>query len=513
MDNKSREAEIKRIQDMISRLEDEQDFIASYEQAVDLSSMMYEEDLDTVLFEEIAESPASPAVKSVTPVSKTVSRLGTEPALAPAPVAETQAQTAVQAPAVETAVPVAPATVPVVEAPVQPVAQAPVAETPVQPVAPAPVVETAAPVVPAPTQPVTPAPTVEIPVQQVAPTTVVQTPVQPVTPAPAPAPVQPTVQTPVVETPVQQVAPVMEAPPVEPVIIPDPVPTFDYAANAAPAPAPVVETAVPVVETPAPAPLVETPVQPVAPTPAPAVEPAAPASAPVVEEAPIKKKRKSRFSKRAIVIMVLVECLVLAGAVFLFTHRDIFSKSKNDVVYSDPDQVDEITCADGTLNVNNVSVSVPEENATYNISYTWGKKDEDYPTVPHSVTSSYYDKDGKLLYDISLYRDSLTKPSDIPEGKDASNWFSDWSTDDSEANLHTPKDSGKLHGFLVSTIENTGEDSSGVTYGSTTYYFAIQDKEGLSLYVLEGILYDKASLETYRKVMDDCINSIKVSKK
>jgi hypothetical protein len=86
-----------------------------------------------------------------------------------------------------------------------------------------------------------------------------------------------------------------------------------------------------------------------------------------------KKRRKLRLSKGTIFIAVLAECMLLIIAIFVFTHS-VSLNSDDDVVYSDPNQVDVITCADGTLNVNNVSVSVPPENATYNISYTWGRR-------------------------------------------------------------------------------------------------------------------------------------------
>ena len=629
MDDKTRQAEIKRIQDMISRLEAEQEFMSLFEQPSDVSSLPYEEiDLDSVLFDDMEEAPAPmPDFKTSTPVTKTIERLGTEPpaqetASAPTPVVET----AVEVPA-EPEI-----SNPEVEIPVESIILIPEDEAPVETEipAPTPTVEATAPVAPAPApvvetpqQPVAPAPSpakaIETPVQAANPAAVA-TP-QPATPSPEPAPIfettpqtasQTPVPVPAEATPVQPQAPAttpvpaVAVPQTEPVIAPPPVPEFQYTTQAvqetsvpAVAPAPPIEAAIPqqapepiaatpiITEpahnpTPAPAPAVAAaPVEPVvAPPPVPefrytaqaaqetyAPVPEVPAqarvSAPVVENAtrpvatapvvetvpPIeaaltqressplvenapqpaapveisstkggRRTQKRKFRKRAILITVTALCVIMIAAVLVLSHKSLIklphsssSDKKESAVDSASDQVDKISCADGTLKVNNVSVTVPKENATYTISYTWGKDDKDQPTIPHAGTASYYNKDGKLLYDVTLYRDSFTKTKDIPEGKDASNWFSDWSTDDSENNLHKPMDSGSIHGFLLSSTEDSEGDSAGSTYSSTSYYFAVQDKKGLSIYVLEGILYDNASKDTYNELMDDCIKSIKVS--
>lgn len=440
----SKEQEIKRIQEMIRKLEAEQAGEASYEQAADLSSIASTDPQPIVL-----DSPSD-----ATAFDTAMSLSDMEGPVTPAPAAEVPAKHAAPAPAQAVEVPAKHA------AP----APAPVAEPAATP-APAPVAETAAPV------------TETVKVQLVTPAQAVETTLPATEPAPTPAAEQPV-------APVESAAPVTETASVQP--------AKPAVQNAAPAEAQPAETAQAEAKT----------------------EDATSADEAKTKDGKKKKKkrRKLRLSKGTIFIAVLAECMLLIIAIFVFTHS-VSLNSDDDVVYSDPNQVDVITCADGTLNVNNVSVSVPPENATYNISYTWGRKDEDYPTVPHSVTSSYYGKDGNLMYDISLYRESLTKPADIPEGKDASNWFTDWATDDSETNLHKPMDSGSIHGFLVSSVEDIEEGATGTTYGSTSYYFALQDEEGLSIYVLESILYDKASLEAYRKVMDDSIKSIKVSQK
>jgi hypothetical protein len=448
----SKEQEIKRIQEMIRKLEAEQAGEASYEQAADLSSIA-STDPQPIVLDSPSDAPAFCTAMSLSDMEGPVT---------PVPAAEAPAKHAAQAPAQAVEVPekhAAPAPAPVAEP----------AATP----APAPVAETAAPV------------SETVKVQLVTPSQAVETTPPATEPMPTPAAEQPV-------APIESAAPVTETASVQ---------SADKAASEQPA-KPAVQNAAPAEAQPAETAQAEA-----------KTEDATSADEAKTKDGKKKKKRrKLRLSKGTIFIAVLAECMLLIIAIFVFTHS-VPLNSDDDVVYSDPNQVDVITCADGTLNVNNVSVSVPPENATYNISYTWGRKDEDYPTVPHSVTSSYYGKDGNLMYDISLYRESLTKPADIPEGKDASNWFTDWATDDSETNLHKPMDSGSIHGFLVSSVEDIEEGATGTTYGSTSYYFALQDEEGLSIYVLESILYDKASLEAYRKVMDDCIKSIKVSQK
>lgn len=229
-------------------------------------------------------------------------------------------------------------------------------------------------------------------------------------------------------------------------------------------------------------------------------------------ESPKKKftLKKPKLTKGTVFIIVLAECMLLIIALVVFS-RSVSLNRDDDVAYADPTQVDAISCIDGELNVNNVSVGVPKDNnVSYAISYTWGPEDKDYPSVPHAVTASYFDEDNNPTYDISLYRSDVVTGKKIPKGKDANNWFSDWATDDTPTNLHTPKDAGSLHGFLVSSREEIQKDDSGKTYGSSSYYFALQSPEGVSIYILEGILYDKASVNAFDTVMEDCINAIKI---
>lgn len=223
------------------------------------------------------------------------------------------------------------------------------------------------------------------------------------------------------------------------------------------------------------------------------------------------KKKRRGISKGFVYLIVLFECMVLVVALVIFSHS--VSINRNDkLAYNDPAQVDEISCYDGTLNVNNVSVTVPaEKNVTYKKSYTWSPEDKEYPTIPHAVTAAYYNDEGTLLYDISLYRESFTKKADIPKKKNAANWFSDWKTVSDDNSSQEAKDIGDIHGFLITTKEKIEEGDTGTTYAGTTYYFTSQDENGLSVYILEGILYDAESLDAYNVAINNAMTSLTIN--
>jgi len=218
------------------------------------------------------------------------------------------------------------------------------------------------------------------------------------------------------------------------------------------------------------------------------------------------KGRMRRLSKRNGLLLVLVELiLVLFLAVILTQHISLNSGDPT----SDSGFVDEISCADGQLSVNTVSVSVPAEGGvSYSISYDWGKDDKDYPTVPKVAIASYHSDTGDLKYDISLYRDSFTPAKKVPSGKKPSNWFSEWKSVNDGNSKQKPMKSGDINGFLITTVGNEPEGA----YETTEFYFAVRTKEGVSVYVAEGLLYDKAAEKEFNKVMEDVIASIRTKK-
>ena len=118
------------------------------------------------------------------------------------------------------------------------------------------------------------------------------------------------------------------------------------------------------------------------------------------------------------------------------------------------------------------------------------------------------DEDLKALYEISLYKDSFTAEKDIPEGKDYKNWFSDWTTEQSEEVYKFPHKVGDIRGFCISTVDSKSAPDDYRTY---TYYFAVREKKGISIYVLEGTCYDPDSLESFTTIIKNAINSIEVN--
>lgn len=114
-----------------------------------------------------------------------------------------------------------------------------------------------------------------------------------------------------------------------------------------------------------------------------------------------------------------------------------------------------------------------------------------------------------MAYEISMYRESYAPSKKIPKGKTADNWFSGWKEDGADGIVKKRLDSGKIHGFLVSNLDCETLNSD---YRSYTYTFAVSDRKGLSVYVLEGNCYDGESHDEFRKIMNDAVASISVNK-
>ena len=168
---------------------------------------------------------------------------------------------------------------------------------------------------------------------------------------------------------------------------------------------------------------------------------------------------------------------------------------------------------DASVTVNDVSADVSTEgNVSYNISYTWGSEDTDFPSVPRAVTASYRSDENEPLYDISLYRDSFTPNSKIADGKTVDNWFDDWEVTGDDDSTHQPLQEGDLHGFRITSNEDSKKANSGSIYTTSSFYFAVQEEDGVSVYVLEGILYDPGSLEECDKALSGSIRSITIKK-
>lgn len=238
------------------------------------------------------------------------------------------------------------------------------------------------------------------------------------------------------------------------------------------------------------------------------------------EAKPEKKAKKKKLlpnlpkylPRKTAAIIVLIELVMLVVCIPVFL-RSVSLNRNDDMVYTDPAQVDHITCSDGRLFVNDVSADVSTEgNVSYNISYTWGSEDTDFPSVPRAVTASYRSDEDEPLYDISLYRDSFTPNSKIADGKTVDNWFDDWEVTEDDDSTHQPLQEGDLHGFRITSNEDSKKANSGSIYTTSSFYFAVQEEDGVSVYVLEGILYDPGSLEECDKALSGSIRSITIKK-
>ena len=233
---------------------------------------------------------------------------------------------------------------------------------------------------------------------------------------------------------------------------------------------------------------------------------------PVDEKKPAAKKRKSgkkkglslpslkNPSRRAMRILLLLEILFLSLVVLVFT-RSVSLNKDDRILPADAGTKDTVSCMDGSLTVNNITTKVPSKgNVVYNIAYSWGKNDTDHPSVPHAAVATYSNDSGRSLFELSLYRDSYTPKRKVPKGKSASNWFEGWEQKNDENYKSSALKTGVFSGFLISGVEKGAESSS--SYSTSTYYFATETKKGVSVYVLEGVLYDPASSELFKKSFD-----------
>lgn len=219
----------------------------------------------------------------------------------------------------------------------------------------------------------------------------------------------------------------------------------------------------------------------------------------------------SKLNKTTLFLIVLSEFILVALLLTIVMRSAVLNRNDK-IKYADETRRDEISCTDGKLKVNDVTAAVPAtDSASYSISYSWSKDDKDYPTIPRAALVSYSDDSDHLLYEISLYRDSFTPKKDIPKGKNASNWFDDWklSKGDDPSIKQAPIKAGKISGFLVSTAD----DEKAAAYSVSSYYFVTEDKDGVSVYILEGTLYRDGDKKEFKKVMNDSFSSLQIKQR
>ena len=236
-------------------------------------------------------------------------------------------------------------------------------------------------------------------------------------------------------------------------------------------------------------------------------------SSDVGSDAKSKKKgkphRKVPLIRRLLFVFVLIGVLLLPLAVH-FIYISATLNSDDPIQYSE--HVDEISCADGVLKVNNINTAVPTDGTEeYSISYAWSEEDEKYPSVPHAITAIYKGAEGARKYSVSLYRNETIPTAEISQGKSADNWFDDWqATEDDEQTVQTQLQFDNVKGFYISPKPNPDDPEVPPEYDNYSFYFAVQDADGVSIYVLEGVCIDEQYHKEFAEVMDTCIQSIAI---
>ena len=132
---------------------------------------------------------------------------------------------------------------------------------------------------------------------------------------------------------------------------------------------------------------------------------------------PPGKRRKGRNVRRLLFVLIFIGILGLVAAVNKI-YNSVTINSNDPIQYSE--QTDEIYAEEGTLHVNNVSVTVPTNGTEeYSISYSWSEKDSKYPSVPHAITAIYPKQAEKDEETETVEKAGGDKAADKEEGTDA----------------------------------------------------------------------------------------------
>ena len=222
-----------------------------------------------------------------------------------------------------------------------------------------------------------------------------------------------------------------------------------------------------------------------------------------------RRRRRSRAKRRFLLLWVFVGIILLIFAVNMIS-LNVTLNSDDPIQYSE--QVDDISAEEGLLKVNDVRVAVPTDGTEeYSISYSWAEDDGKYPSVPQAITAVYTNEEGAIRYSISLYRSETVPKKKLPKGKKASNWFDDWETVTEGEVLQKPLKSVDVNGFYIYPQQpEEGADAS--EYNDYSYYFAVKDHGGVSVYILEGVCPDEESAAEFPEIMNSCIKSITIEK-
>ena len=132
---------------------------------------------------------------------------------------------------------------------------------------------------------------------------------------------------------------------------------------------------------------------------------------------PQGKRRKGRNVRRLLFVLIFIGILGLVAAVNKI-YNSVTINSNDPIQYSE--QTDEIYAEEGTLHVNNVSVTVPTNGTEeYSISYSWSEKDSKYPSVPHAITAIYPKQSEKDEETETVEKAGGDKAAGKEEGADA----------------------------------------------------------------------------------------------
>ena len=249
----------------------------------------------------------------------------------------------------------------------------------------------------------------------------------------------------------------------------------------------------------------------------------------------VKRIKRHKALRRFLFVAIFIG-IILAAAAVNKIYNSVTINNNDPIQYAE--HVDEISADEGYLHVNNVTVVVPTDGTEeYSISYAWSENDGKYPSVPHAITAIYSKKpeadtenaegdaaeaseaadateaaeepaEPEKLYSISLYRNDTTPKKKVSKGKKVSNWFDDWKTSNEGPIIQTPLKSGNINGFYI--FPQQPADGTASDYNDFSYYFAVKDDEGISVYVIEGVCIDPERDTEFRNIMDNCIHSISI---
>ncbi len=226
---------------------------------------------------------------------------------------------------------------------------------------------------------------------------------------------------------------------------------------------------------------------------------------------PGRKKRSKQKIYRRLLLVFIFFCVLLIPLALNLIYMNAIINTHDPIQYST--HTDAVSCADGALIVNNVRVTVPTDGTEeYSISYAWSEEDENYPSVPHTITAVYPAKGGTNKYSLSLYRNETIPKKQVPKGKTAENWFDDWTITPDENVRQEPLKTKTTNGFYICPSAETLSSEDPAEYNDYSYYFAVQEKDGISIYVLEGVCLDEQYAAELPDIMDGCINHIKIKK-